>query len=245
MKNNLQIRFIIGFQDYLAISLAIISLILVSFFYPINFYLYIVCIALFFSLLLEKKVQVLLIINSLTFLFIYQFLPIYFSNMSVLEFLSLNFSKLTSNSFIIFLGFASFLAILSISIITNITLVLKSENQQYLDYVNTFSSIGFILIALTISILLSQDTNISVFLALSSISVNFSFLITIYLNFSLIINLFYIFFTLIFLCFLIIKKISLMVPHSHVPVKEVKAKRKQTEGELQLKKSKSRKVRGV
>ena len=245
MKNHLQIRIIVGFQDYLAIALAIISLIMVSFFYPINFYLYILCLTLFFSLLLEKNIQILLFVNSLVCLFFYQFLPILFSNMSVLDFLSLNFSKLTSNSFIIFLGLASFSLILSISIISNLHLVLKSKTQQYLDYFNTFSSVGFILIALSVSLVLTQDASSSVSSVLPAIVMNFSFLITIYLNFTLIINFYYILFTLIFLCFLVIRKISLVRTPSSKQAKKTRVKRKQNKNELKQKTKKNHKVRGV
>ncbi|MHA1461236.1 MAG: hypothetical protein ACTSO8_07115 [Promethearchaeota archaeon] len=245
MEKHIHINIVVGFQDYFAITLAIISLIMVSFFFPINFYLYILCVTLFLSVFLEKKVQILLIVNSLVFLFTYQFLPLILSNSSVIDYLLLNFSKLADNSFIVFLGLGSFSVILSISIIFNLNLVLKSKQQQYLDYIKTFSEVGFIIIAFTLSILLVQENSFSILSILPSIVVNLSFLAIIYLHFTFIINFYYILFVLIFLCFLTIRKISLMVtPHSK-QTKKTNVKRNQNQNELELKKNKSHKVRGV
>lgn len=245
MEKHIHINIVVGFQDYFAIALAIISLIMVSFFFPINFYLYILCVTLFLSIFLEKKVQILLIVNSLMFLFVYQFLPLDLSNSIVIDFLSLNFSKLAGNSFIVFLGLGSFSAILSISIISNLSLVLKSKHQQYIDYLTTFSGVGFMIIALTLSVLLVQRDNFSILSVLPSVAVNLSFLVLIYLHFTLIINFYYILFTLIFLCFLIIRKISLMVIPPSKQAKKTRVKRKQNKNELKQKKNKNHKVRGV
>ena len=218
---------------------------MVSFLFPINFYLYILCITLFLSVFLEKKVQILLIVNSLLFLFMYQVLPLELSNSIGIDFFSLNFLKLADTSFIVFLGLGSFSAILSISIISNLSLVLKSKRQQYIDYINTFSGVGFITIALTLSILLVQENSFSILSILPSIAGNFSFLATIYLHFTLIINFYYILFALIFLCFLIIRKIRLMVTPPSKQVKKMRVKRKQNKNELELKRNKNHKVRGV
>ena len=245
MEKHIHINIVVGFQDYFAIALAIISLIMVSFFFPINFYLSLLCVTLFLSVFLEKKVQILLIVNSLLFLFTYQFLPLDLSNSIVLDFLSFNFSKLADNSFIVFLSLGSFSAILFISIISNLSLVLKSKRQQFIDYINTFSGVGFIVIAFALSILLVQNTSFSLLSLLPFIAVNLSFLAIIYLNFTLIIYFYYILFTLIFLCFLIIRKISLMVTPPSKQAKKTRVKRKQNKNELKQKTKKNHKVRGV
>lgn len=244
MESHIHIKITVGFQDYLAIAIAIISFIIVSFFYPVNFYLSILYITLFLSIFLEKEVQILLILNSLVFLFTYQFLPLIVSNISLLDVFSLNFSKLTDNPFIVFLGSVSFSAILLISIISNLNLVLKTKYQQYIDYINTFSSAGFIIIAFALSLVLIQDSS-SFIVSLMPITVNFSFLITIYLHFTLIINLFYIFFILIFLSFLLIRKVQVILTPSQKQAKKVRVKKKHTKRGLESKKTRNRKVRGV
>ena len=239
LKNPIQIKISIGFQDYLALTLAIISLIGEIFFFPKDFSIYVLGFTLLLSIFLEKKIQILILVNSLIFLFTFRFFALNVSNISVIDLVFLS-----NNSFITYLGLELLLVVFSISIVCNLAIFLKPKNQQYLDYCNTFSSVSFIAIALTYSVLLIQNNDSFVPSPDSSFTLNFSFLATIYLCFTLIINLFYVSFSLIFLFLLAYNKLSSLVNPSQKQGKKKKVK-KIAKSEKKVKKSNNQKVRGV
>ena len=238
LKNPIQIKINIDFQDYIALALALISSISVPFFFPKSFYIYLLAFTLLLSIFVEKKVQILILVNSLIFLFTFRFFTLNILEISVINFI------LSSNSFISLFGLGVLFVVLSISIICNLTIVLKPKNQQYLDYCNTFSSVSFIVIALIYSVLIVQNNDYFVSSLVTSMEVNFSFLAMIYLCFTLIINLFYVSFSLIFLFFLAYNKIgSLVNPPSKKGIE--KRVKKKANKKNKAKKSKDHKVRGV
>ncbi len=238
LKNPIQIKINIVFQDYLALALAFISSISVPLFFPKSLYIYLLAFTLLLSIFVEKKVQILILVNSLIFLFTFRIFPLNISEISVIDFI------LLSNSFISLFGLGVLFVVLSITIICNLTIVFKPKNQQYLDYCNTFSSVSFIVIALIYSVLFVQNNDNFVFSPATSMEVNFSFLTTIYLCFILIVNIYYVFFSLIFLFFFAFNKLSSLV---NPPPKKGKEKRvkKKVNKKNKVKKSKDHKVRGV
>lgn len=257
-----QIAFEIGFQDYIAIALALVSFISAMFFNPISFGLYIVGFALFLSMFLEKRVQALLIANSFTYLFLYRFFLTDVSNTNAFDLLLLNYSGLTSNSFVVFVGTSFLLLIVFLSVISSACIVYKLENQRLLERVTSLSSVVFVILAFTLSLILAQDINLgenyqSIYFFVSlSFSTNLCFILRIYLLFTLITNLYYLVFSLIFLSFFTISKAKNKVkfkklyPQKQDLKKNVENKRKQKDQEQEqdnkkINKIKNQKVRGV
>lgn len=266
MAKKTQIAFEIGFQDYVAMMLALISFFSTAFFNPTNFGLYIVSFTLFLSIFLEKRVQALLIVNLLAYLFLYRFFLTDVSDTSALDLLLLNYSGLTSNSFVAFVGTSFLLLIIFLSVISSACIVFKLENQRLLEHVASLSSVVFVILAFTLSLVLAQDVNLGenyqsiYFFASVSFSTNLCFLLRIYLLFTLITNLYYLVFSLIFLSFFAISKVKNKVKfkkpyyQKQALKKNVKNKPKQKEQEqkqeqdkkiIKNQKNKNQKVRGV
>lgn len=239
MKNPVQIKINIGFQDYLALALSFISFIAIPFIFPGNFYVYILSSTLLLSIFLEKRVQQLILVNSLIFLFMSRSVPFNQFDTMLLELIFLS-----SSSFMDFLGLGLLFVVFSVSIMCNFSIVMQPKNQHYLNYSNTFSSIIFVVIAIIYSVLIVQYTAIFDNSLISSFAVNFSFLGTIYLCFTLITNLFYVSFSVIFLVFLALSKlISLATPSQKQD--KVKKVKKSINSKKKVKKPKDQKVRGV
>ena len=263
MAKKNQIAFKIGFQDYIAMALTLVVFISTAFFNPPNFSLYIVGFTLFLSVFLEKRVQALLIVNSFAYLFLYRFFLTDALGMSAFDLLLLNISRLTSNSFVVFVGTSFLLLIIFLSVISSVCLVYKSENQRLFEHITSLSSVGFIILAFTLSLILAQDINLegnyqSIFFFISlSFSTNLCFLLRIYLLFTLISNLYYLVFSLIFLSFFTISKaknkVKFKTHYSQTQdlKKIVENKRKLKEQEQEQdkkekpKENKNQKVRGV
>lgn len=257
-----QIAFEIGFQDYIAIALALVSFVNAAFFNPTNFGLYIVSFTLFLSMFLEKRVQALLIVNSFAYLFLYRFFLKDLSDTSAFDLLLLNFSRFTSNSFVVFVGTSFLLLIIFLSVISSVCLVYKLENQRLLEHLTSLSSVGFIILAFMLSLILAQDINLEgnyqfiYFFVSLSFSTNLCFILRIYLLFTLITNLYYLVFSLIFLSFFTISKAKNKVkfkkfcPQKQDLKKNVENKRKQKEQEQEqdnkkINQNQNQKVRGV
>ncbi len=268
MAKKTQIAFEIGFQDYVALALALVSFVSAAFFNPTNFGLYIVGFTLFLSMFLEKRVQALLLVNSFAYLFLYRFFLKDVSDASAFDLLLLNFSKLTSNSFVAFVGTSFLLLIIFLSVISSLCLVYKLENQQLLEHVTSLSSVVFVILAFTLSFILAQDINLEgnyqsiYFFASLSFSTNLCFILRVYLLFTLITNLYYLVFSLIFLSFFAISKAKNKVifrkvyPQKQALKKSVENKRKPKEQEqeqtqeqdkknIKNQKNINQKVRGV
>ena len=261
MVKKTQIAFEIGFQDYIAIALALVSFVNAAFFNPTIFSLYIVGFTLFLSMFLEKKVQALLIVNSFAYMFLYRFYLTDVSDTSAFDLLLLNYSGLTSNSFVVFVGISFLLLIIFLSVISSVCLVYKLENQQLLEHITSLSSVGFIILAFTLSLILAQDINLgenyqSIYFFISlSFSTNLCFILRGYLLFTLITNLYILVFSLIFLSFFTISKAKNKVKFKKLyPQKQdlknnMENKRKQKEQEQEqdkkIKKNQNQKVRGV
>ena len=262
VKKN-KIAFEIGFQDYIAMALALVSFVIAAFFNPANLSLYIVGFTLFLSIFLEKRVQALLIVNSFAYLFLYRIFLTDVSDASAFGLLLVNFSSLTSNSFVVFVGTSFLLFILFLSVISSVCLVYKLENQRLLESVTSLSSVAFVILAFTLSLILAQDVNLSenyrsiYFFVSLSFSTNLCFILRVYLLFTLVTNLYYLVFSLIFLSFFAISKAKNKVkfkklyPQKQALKKKVESKRKQKEQEQgpdkkeKIKKNQNQKVRGV
>ena len=265
MPKKTQIAFEIGFQDYIAIALALVSFVSAAFFNPTNFGLYIVGFTLFLSMFLEKRVQALLLVNSFAYLFLYRFFLTDVSDASAFDLLLLNLSGFTSNSFVVFVGTSFLLLIVFLSVISSACLVYKLENQRLLEHLTSLSSVVFVILAFTLSLILAQDINLegkyqSIFFFVSlSFSTNLCFILRIYLLFTLITNLYYIVFSLIFLSFFAISKAKNKVkfkklyPQKQALKKNMENKPKQKEQEQEQdnkkikknQKNNNQKVRGV
>ena len=193
-------------------SLALISFVSVAFFNSPNCGLYIVSFTLFLSIFLEKRVQVLLIVNSFAFLFLYIFFLTDVLGMSGFDLLLMNFSKFISNSFVVVVGTSSLLLVLFLSIISSVCLIYKLENQQLLEYITSLSNAVFIILAFMVSLILTQDNSFEgnyqsiYFFTSTSFSTNLCFILRVYLLFVLIVNLYYFVFSIIFLSFFAIFK---------------------------------------
>ena len=266
MAKKTQIAFEIGFQDYVAMALALVNFVSAAFFNPTNFGLYIVSFTLFLSVFLEKRVQALLLVNSFAYLFLYRFFLTDVSDASAFDLLLLNFSRLTSNSFVVFVGTSFLLLIIFLSVISSLCLVYKLENQRLLEHVNSLSSVGFVILAITLSLILAQDINLGenyqsiYFFASLSFSTNLCFILRVYLLFTLITNLYYIVFSLIFLSFFTISKaknkVKFKKPYyqkqalkkkveNKLKPKEQEQEQKQEQDNKKIKKNQNKKVRGV
>ena len=262
MAKKNQIAFEIGFQDYVAMALAFVSFVSVAFFYTLNTSLYILCFALFLSIFLEKRVQTLLIVNSFAYMFLHQFFLKDALDVSAFDFLLLSSSRLTTNSFVAFVGSSFLVLIIFLSEISSVCLLYELESQRLLEYISSLSSVVFVILAFIFSLILAQDINFegnyqSNFYFLSfSFSTNSCFIIKVYLLFILISNLYYIVFSLIFLSFFTVSKAKNKVTFKKLYSKtqnlkkNVENKQKQKEQEHEKNKIKpqkkiEQKVRGV
>ena len=157
MNKDKGLWFRFGISDFTAVCESLIGLIFTLLYAPGNLFLYLLIVSLVLSLFMEKGAQIYIIITAFTYFLLNQIFLVNLAGLNIFDYFLL--TGLSKNTTIVLINLFCLILVSGLSVISAIlTTYNMRKNKRYdLEYASVVSIVLFIIFALILSIMLSQD----------------------------------------------------------------------------------------